>query len=132
MLFIVILLATVASISASVVKEPECDCDMSREDIGKWLMRHADLNCDGSIDLEEISQLRKKNLWLIERWLSSKHPPEEIMEHCDVSKDGKISLADFNASKDTCLNECSGRKDFVGYIINRANAYKYNAGNECN
>jgi hypothetical protein len=84
--------------------------------------RYGDTNEDGFIASDEIDSLKGKVLHFWERaagWLISESTAE-VIRRCDADGDGRISAADFEATRRTCLATPAAVAQFYTYFCARA------------
>ena len=102
------------------------ECVVTREDVVEKVIKSVDVNGDGRVDVDEISQYRAKVVGLVQPALvaMSKVMPAKaaalqafvgnetvakIMDHCDADGDGYVTVQDAHASEHTCMRHCRDR-----------------------
>jgi hypothetical protein len=102
---------TAATAAARALGFPTTDtCGYTRDEALLCIKTYIDLNEDGEISESEFQYAQANYLpprmrtlqWAVKK-LDWDYTLKNIMPACDANKDGKLTLSDWVASKDTCL-----------------------------
>lgn len=126
-LFFVTLLisASLSSARSTVPSEDVRTCAYSREEALREARIYGDVDLDNRLCTAEISLYKANTLYFYERWLLALHPNNNIMNHCDIDRDGYITEEDFANSLDTCLHTCDDITTFFEYFLQRSARNNY-------
>lgn len=124
--FVCLLVLVQSSIARST--EPSKDvltCAYSRDEAMREARIYGDVDLDNRLCTAEISLYKANTLYFYERWLLALHPNSNIMDHCDIDRDGYITEEDFANSLDTCLHTCDDITTFFEYFLQRSARNNY-------
>ena len=117
--------------AASALGFPTTDaCGFTREDALVCIKQYIDRNGNGEISEEEfryakqhyVPERLKRLEWAVSK-LGWDYTLQKILPACDANKDGKLTVSDWMASKDTCL---PGKADLckIQYVCQIASGKK--------
>jgi len=99
-------------------------CPHQRNDAVECANKYCDLNHDGYLCWEEIVQVKRDLLTVLEKFALFFAAPDQIMRHC-AGGDDLIGKDDFAKHTATCLRNCKAVKQFFEYVCDRAVAQNY-------
>lgn len=97
-------------------------CRYQRQDAIDCGERYVDLNHDHDITIDEVREARKWLNWWETFFSWFAESPEQSMRNCGATPEGRITPADFEAHKDTCMNSCFKVESAIERVCNRAAA----------